>query len=454
MSGFAVSRLDANRVLWSTEDREITAGDLRVFLQQCDRTRLSGRNVALLFSRPLAFAFAIVMTEGCAASVLLLPSDGDQLLIKKLLTAFGAEIIVSDCLDSEDFEDLGIPRLAFSTTNAHFPATHTQRPTYLPTRWVIPTSGTTDIPKLVSHTLRSLTRTSKTDPDNGSRYCWGLLYEIGRFAGLQVFLNSLLPASSLILTDPSWSLARRLALFVQKGCNALSATPTMWRKILMTPQVERLRLRQITLGGEIADQSVLNALRHFFPDARIAHIYASTEVGVGFSVTDGYAGFPKSLLYTPPTGLDLRVSPEGFLLIRPHIRDQTYLGSNCNLFDDDGFINTGDLVAEESHRYVFRGRANGAINVGGNKVQPEEVERVLYAFPKVKVVRVYGKKSPMTGYVVAADVIFDADLREAHSLKKELVTHCSTHLADFKVPALIRIVQDLEVTKSGKLIRQ
>jgi acyl-CoA synthetase (AMP-forming)/AMP-acid ligase II len=228
----------------------------------------------------------------------------------------------------------------------------------------------------------------------------------------------------------------------------------MWRKLLMTPYVEQLRLRQITLGGEIADQGIINALRRSFPDTRIAHIYASTEVGVGFSVTDDLAGFPKSMLDHPPSGVDLRVSPDGFLLIRPHIQDQTYLGNHANLLDEDGFINTGDLVAEENLRFVFRGRANGSINVGGNKVQPEEVERVLYAFPGVKLVKVYGKRNPMTGYVVAADVVLDSEQRDPHSCKRDLVAHCTAHLTDFKVPALIRIVQDLAVTQSGKLMRQ
>jgi acyl-CoA synthetase (AMP-forming)/AMP-acid ligase II len=455
MIAATVHRFDPARILWITEDTQVTAGDLSVFLHRYDTKPLAARNVALWVSKPLAFAFAIVATEGCAARVLLLPSDAASPVIRHLLMSFGADIILTDHAVPADLQDLGIPVITLPTTMASISLSSTSWPeASLLTRWVIPTSGTTGPPKLVAHTIRSLTRTSKTDPDTGSRYRWGLLYDPARFAGLQVFLNSLLSASSLIMADPSWSLERRLSLFVDKECNALSATPTMWRKLLMTPYVEQLRLRQITLGGEIADQGIINALRRSFPDTRIAHIYASTEVGVGFSVTDDLAGFPKSMLDHPPSGVDLRVSPDGFLLIRPHIQDQTYLGNHANLLDEDGFINTGDLVAEENLRFVFRGRANGSINVGGNKVQPEEVERVLYAFPGVKLVKVYGKRNPMTGYVVAADVVLDSEQRDPHSCKRDLVAHCTAHLTDFKVPALIRIVQDLAVTQSGKLMRQ
>jgi hypothetical protein len=47
---------------------------------------------------------------------------------------------------------------------------------------------------------------------------------------------------------------------------------------------------------EIADQAVLDSLRAFFPQAKVAHAYASTEAGVGFAVNDGREGFPSSLL--------------------------------------------------------------------------------------------------------------------------------------------------------------
>ena len=85
-------------------------------------------------------------------------------------------------------------------------------------------------------------------------------------------------------------------MFVREGVNAMSATPTLWRKILMSDASRSLALRSITLGGEIADQQVLSTLASTYPSARIRHIYASTEAGTGFSVTDGKAGFPVSFL--------------------------------------------------------------------------------------------------------------------------------------------------------------
>ena len=54
-----------------------------------------------------------------------------------------------------------------------------------------------------------------------------------------------------------------------------------------------------------------------FPEARITHIYASTEAGVGFAVKDQKAGFPASFLADPPPRIQIDVSPEGQLLVKP-----------------------------------------------------------------------------------------------------------------------------------------
>ena len=64
----------------------------------------------------------------------------------------------------------------------------------------------------------------------------------------------------------------------------------------MTPKANHINLLQATLGGEIVDDRILSAITALFPKARIVHIYASTEAGVGFSVSDNRSGFPLNYL--------------------------------------------------------------------------------------------------------------------------------------------------------------
>ena len=74
-----------------------------------------------------------------------------------------------------------------------------------------------------------------------------------------------------------------------------SGTPTFWRQLLLFAPDDELsacRLEQITMGGEAVTQGLLDQLSGLFPQTRLVHIYASTELGRLFSVTDKRAGFP------------------------------------------------------------------------------------------------------------------------------------------------------------------
>lgn len=313
------------------------------------------------------------------------------------------------------------------------------------TCWVMGTSGTTGTPKLISHNLASVTATTKTDISIGSRHRWGLLYDPARFAGLQVLLQALISGAVLVAPEIELGLDRALDFMAEHGVTSLSTTPSYWRKILMSPAVDRLQPRQITLGGEIADQAILSALRHTFPEGKIVHIYASTEAGVGFSVGDGKAGFPTGYLANGALkGVQLRVRDDGHLLIRKTHHSLPYV--------NDEFLDTEDLVEVKSDRVHFLGRASGAINVGGNKVTPERIEAVLYSHPAVVAARAFRKSSSLMGNLVVAEVQIPASSnREA--MVKELNEMCRAHLERWQCPASIRVVEYIGLGASGKVSR-
>jgi acyl-coenzyme A synthetase/AMP-(fatty) acid ligase len=323
------------------------------------------------------------------------------------------------------------------------------------TGWIIPTTGTTGTPKLVRHTFNSLTRTSKNNREVGATICWGLTYEINRFAGLQVYLQSIISGSRLIIPNTNSSFNSKISFFAKNRCNALSATPTYWRKILMTPIADQLSLRYITIGGEIADQTLLNMLKNKYPEAKISHIYASTEAGVGFSVSDGIQGFPLDYLRSGVSGADLRINEDNILLIKPLKTVQKYL-SDKSIVDKDGFINTGDRIKIEQDRCYFMGRDSGSINVGGNKVMPEEIESCILEMPEISVVKAFGIKNSIMGSIVSVNIIASKSLKTATEkklLKKKIIEHCNKKLDPFKVPNLIKFVEKIEINESGKIKR-
>ena len=324
--------------------------------------------------------------------------------------------------------------------------------TSLETTWIIPTSGTPGTPKLVQHSLESLTRSIRKDPKKGAGIIWGQLYEISRFAGLQVLFQSLLGGSSLALATELREPGSIGKTFRSAGVTALSATPTMWRRLLMAGALDDLNLSIVTLGGEATDDMLLGELASKFPEARISHIYASTEAGVGFSVSDRKAGFPADFLdQTLPNGVRLKVDKNGRLFLRRPDDKTSYLGGNT-VSEDDGWIDSGDLVERIGDRYIFLGRANGTINVGGMKVQPSQIEQVLQSHPGVALVAVSARKNPFTGNLVQATIV-PSEQGDHAQLKRDLIEFCGQKLEKFKMPAVWKFVEELPISSTGKILR-
>ncbi|WP_345868764.1 class I adenylate-forming enzyme family protein [Shewanella algae] len=322
-------------------------------------------------------------------------------------------------------------------------------------RWILATSGTTGTPKLVSYELERLTGTAKTDLEKGGVYNWALVYDVNRFAGLQVYFQSIRSGSKLTILESHNSVSEVIDLLISTNVNCLSATPSFYRKLLMEPSSHSIDLKRITLGGEIADQTILNTLKNTYQEAKIIHIYASTEAGVGFSVNDLREGFPTSFLDD--------LSDESYFHPKIKLKDGTLWiksknSSNVAIsglleFDDDGYINTGDLVSIVNDRVLFMGRESGTINVGGNKVLPEEVERIILKHDAVSECHVFGKKNSMMGMLVACNVVLKDSCDDLSKLKKDIQSFCYEQLEPFKVPALIKFVDEIEKNSVGKIMR-
>ena len=131
-----------------------------------------------------------------------------------------------------------------------------------------------------------------------------------------------------------------------------------------------LKPAYVRLSGEVADQVLLDQLHATYPNARIAHAFASTEAGVAFDVNDGRAGFPAEFIDGARNGIEMKVE-DGTLRIRSQRTAARYLGAApAALAGGDGYVDTGDLVELQDGRYYFRGRKGGIINVGGLKGVP------------------------------------------------------------------------------------
>lgn len=436
---------DPSRVLWYAPGGDaITVGTMATACGLVDPRDWHGRRVALAAMSSLELARTLVLLDGIAESILFLPLEQPKAAQEAYLGNMRIDVVLGGDAAHPDQIVKGNPA-AVADLDAISPSTPIE------TQWILPTSGTTGTPKLIRHSLATLTR-SMTKRDLGKGYVWGSLYHPRRFAGLQVFLQSWLAGTPLILDDTFEISPDYLLRLAGIGCNALSATPSMWRKLAMCPGFEDLPLKQITLGGEMVDQPVLDLLRHNFPAARITHIYASTEAGVGFSVKDGLAGFPVANLDAAPGQVAMRVDAAGRLWFRPDGMAPEAIGEQDTA--TEGWIDSGDLVKIVGDRVHFLGRASGSINVGGNKVMPEEVEAVIKEVRGVAFAIVKGRQNPLLGNLVEAHIATSDGVEFDDQLKRSITEHCRSRLDAFKVPAFLKPMDQIELNAAGKISRK
>lgn len=299
--------------------------------------------------------------------------------------------------------------------------------------WLL-TSGSTGRPKRVAHTLQSLTTVAADQPPRR----WLCPYSPGAYAWWQLVTLSLAhPGQDVVFVEPS-QLDAWPELALAEDVTAASGTPTFWRQALWrsAETVAKLPLEQITLGGEPVDQTILDRLTTLFPSARVSWIYASSEAGASIAVHDGKAGFPDSWLSRDVPGRPVLTVVDGELLI-----DSSWSASGF-----EGPLRTGDRAEIIDGRVHITGRvASDEINVGGSKASASAVRAVLLTHPAVMWAQVRGRRAPIVGNVVAADLVLETAVSQA-----ELTRWCSERLPDYSVPRRLRVLDEIPIKETLK----
>lgn len=440
-----IERIPTERVYAIGQNSILTYGKLTDYINEFSEKYdfLLGAKCALQCNERFSLAMYLPCVEKLASVVFLQPEGIKNEVLKHFYQTVNIQYVISIVNGDVEIETLDVEPI------------DSIKCTDIETQWLLATSGTTGTPKLLSYSLSTLCATSKSDIDKGKEFVWGLCYDLNRFAGLQVYFQAVSSGSTLVIAESNSSITETVQLFSYNGVNAMSATPSFWRKILMSSISRDLRLKRITLGGEISEQSILDALNLKFPDSVIVHIYASTEAGVGFVVKDGKSGFPETYLKSnESSSIQMKVIDEK-LWIRSYRGAADILEGTLDV-DQEGYVDSGDIVSVRNGRVIFLGRSSGAINVGGSKVIPEEIEDVLNSSDYIALSKVFGKESSMLGMIVNAEVqlnskAIDVDKKEIKSL---ILSHCKKHLEPYKVPVIMKFVNEILVNQSGKIERK
>jgi acyl-CoA synthetase (AMP-forming)/AMP-acid ligase II len=116
-----------------------------------------------------------------------------------------------------------------------------------------------------------------------------------------------------------------------------------------------------------------------------------------------------------------------------------------------GYFLTADFAIKSPDGSIrIQGREKSMINISGNKVFPEEVEGVLETIPEVKLAKIYGVPHPLMGQIIEAEILPN----EGATIDVEaILTYCRKRLSTYKVPQKLKIVTEMPLTPTGKIIR-
>jgi len=295
------------------------------------------------------------------------------------------------------------------------------------------TSGSTGKPKAVLHDFgRLAVKFEKRRPS--LRTLNFLLFD--HWGGLNTLLHCLSNGSPVVLPE-SRAPEDICRLMEKHQVELLPASPTFLNMLLLSRAYDRHdlgALRLITYGSEPMPASTLAGLRKAFPQVDLRQTYGLIELGVLRAKSQG----SDSLwVKVGGEGYDLRVV-DGILQIKADSAMLGYLNAP-NPFTEDGYFITGDRVEVQGEYMRFLGRDSELINVGGHKVFPAEVETVLLECPLVEDAVVYGRRHPITGKIVCADI----QLRDQHDeteVRRVIKRFCAERLERFKVPMQVQFV--------------
>ena len=219
----------------------------------------------------------------------------------------------------------------------------------------------------------------------------------------------------------------------------LPTSPTFLNMMLLSRSYERFSLdslKIISYGAEPMPQNLLKRLGILFPALKLQQTYGLIELGVMRSQSESNDSLWVKL---GGEGYQTRVE-DGILQIKSDSAMLGYLNATSP-FTEDGWFITGDTVEVKGEFFRILGRKSEIINVGGEKVFPQEVENVILQIKGVVDVIVYGESNPLTGKIVCAKLKYEGD-KSKPDISREIKTYCRQNLESFKVPVKIEIVDN------------
>ncbi|MGB0419177.1 MAG: class I adenylate-forming enzyme family protein [Opitutales bacterium] len=406
---------------WTYAEFLNRVGQLRVLIEQ--KLGSSPSVVALQLGSIFEGLAAILALGDCKHMMLPLANDLSRDERKDQITIAGASWLLEEGELREISDEKAIPALMQTLVTRNHAGL------------ILFSSGSTGEPKGMVHDWSAFLDPYRRVGSREDRVIQ-LLYP-DHVAGLDAALRSILAGSTLIIPETRTPEAVGRAIERHRA-NVLPATPSFLNLLLVSEAKTRFdcsSLDLIAYGSELMPEAVLKRLTEAFPSVDLQQKFGTSETGavriksrsrdsLEFRIADG--------------NIDWKVVNEE-LWLRADARILGYLNADGRSLEAEGWYRTGDLVEVlDSDWMRMKGRKETVINVGGYKVHPAEVERLIGEIEGIQSCKVFGEVTPLTGMQVACRVSVSGspDLRE---VKRRIRRHCKGRLADWKIPARVHL---------------
>jgi fatty-acyl-CoA synthase len=331
------------------------------------------------------------------------------------------------------------------------------------------TSGTTGFPKGAMHghaIVRNLVdrafRMAITPSDTIMMYL-PLFHLFGFSDGA---LMSMVTGARQVLTE-TFDPAESLALVEQERATILHGFDTHYKELMevhaRSPRdVSSIRTGILATGMSSSAPIARKAYKTF---GRLLSGYGMSEFGVGaaLSALDSTeeqcteaSGFPapgyEIRVVDPETGRDQPPEVPGEILVRSYMTMQGYYGKpteTAQALDRDGWLHSGDMgIMRRDGHLRFMGRYKDMLKIGGENVDPMEVEAFLMGLAGINLAAVVSFPDSRLSEVGVAFVRREP----GHALRDaDVLEHCKGRIASFKIPRHVIFVDDFPMTSSGKI---
>jgi len=301
---------------------------------------------------------------------------------------------------------------------------------------VLFSSGTSGLPKGAVHNFQKLLQKFKTQRKS-LRTINFLLFD--HWGGLNTLLHTLSNCGvvlALYNRKPDY-----VCKFVQENnVELLPVSPSFLNLMILSETYKKYdlsSLKLISYGTEPMPETTLKRAKELFPDVRFQQTYGLIELGVLRSKSKSDNSLWVKL---GGEGYDLRVV-DNMLEIKAYSAILGYLNASSP-FTEDGYFKTGDQVEFDGEYYKILGRKSELINVGGDKVYPQEVENTVLMMSNVMEVTVYGQKHALMGNIVCAKVLLK-EKEEKKEFSRRLKAFCKERLKPFQVPVKVDFQEEV-----------